>query len=446
MSGDPDNRGAIERITEKDLQPAADSAPAVPRRVVPRWIQLVALPLLVLGVYEIAKAAGPVLLIFTIAAVVALILTPVVGLVQRARLPRGLAIAAVYLAFFGLLAGAGILLANPISKQVTSFQKDLPKIADSANKRLADVQAYFDRKHIHIQIKKPGETALQTLQDKAAKGTNQIVSFGTDLLTKIVTAGFALILIFVLSIYMLIYGRGVGDLARSIMPPGNGTKEDDYPTRVVRAVGGYVRGQLLFSLAMGTGAAVGLYILGAVGIFPDGKTYALAFGVFFGFMELIPYVGPFLGAAPPVLVALFQDPLTALWVTLFFVGLQQIEGHIVAPMIFGSSLRINPLFVIFALLLGAEVYGIVGALIALPVLAVLRETVVYLREHLVLEPWGTTDPVDLATGDGGATAETSSAETDEVPCPSCGAAASAADSYCRVCGSSLERAEVASGG
>jgi len=442
MSDDLENGGAIERITENDLQPAEDPPPRVPRRVVPRWVQLVALPLLVLGVYEIAKAAGPVLLIFAIAAVVALILTPVVGLLQRGRIPRGLAVAVVYLAFFGILAGIGILLANPVSKQASSFQKDLPSIADSANKRLADVQAYFDRKHIHVQIKKPGETALQTLQDKASKGTGQIVSFGTDLLTKIVTAGLALILIFVLSIYMLIYGNGIGDLARSVMPPGDGTKEDDYPSRVVKAVGGYVRGQLLFSLAMGTGAAVGLYILGAVGIFPDGKTYALAFGIFFGFMELIPYVGPFLGAAPPVLVALFQDPLTALWVALFFVGLQQIEGHVVAPTIFGSTLRINPLFVIFALLLGAEVYGIVGALIALPVLAVLRETVVYLSEHLVLEPWGTTDPVELATG--GPAARTRE-ETRDLPCPSCGAIASAGDAYCRACGSSLERAEVASG-
>ena len=87
-------------------------------------------------------------------------------------------------------------------------------------------------------------------------------------------------------------------------------------------------------------------------MFPDGKTYAFAFGVFFGLMELIPFVGPFLGALPPMLVALFQDPVTALWVGIFFVALQQIEGHIVAPHIFGHTLRINPLLVIFALLAG----------------------------------------------------------------------------------------------
>ena len=73
--------------------------------------------------------------------------------------------------------------------------------------------------------------------------------------------------------------------------------------------------------------------------------------------------------------------------TLLFVGLQQLEGHVVAPQIFGHTLRINPLLVIFALLLGLQVHGVIGALIALPILAVLRETVVYLSRHLELESW-----------------------------------------------------------
>ena len=79
----------------------------------------------------------------------------------------------------------------------------------------------------------------------------------------------------------------------------------------------------------------------------------MVFGVFLGLMELIPYLGPFLGALPPILVALFTEPITALWVALLFLGIQQLEGHVVAPQIFGHTLRINPLVVIFALLLGA---------------------------------------------------------------------------------------------
>jgi predicted PurR-regulated permease PerM len=432
MSDHDDQRDEFEGHDPVAAEPPpAATAPVV----VPRWIQLVTLPLALLALYAIAKAAGIVLLIFVTAAVIALILNPLVAGLQSARLPRGLAIVCVYLAFFGVLAAAGVLLANPISDQVTALRDDIPSITHSANKRLADVQDYFDRKGIHVEIKKQGQTALQTLQDKVIGGTDSIVSFGTDLLTKIVTAGVGLILVFVLSVYMLIHGETIGGLVRAIMPPGDGSREDDYPSRVVRAVAGYVRGQLLFSVVMGLGAGIGLWIFGLVGIFPDGRTYALAFGVFFGLMELVPYVGPFLGATPPLLVALFQDPLTALWLAIFFIALQQIEGHIASPLIFGHALRINPLLVIFALLFGGELFGILGALIALPVAAVVRETVVYLREHLVLEPWGTLSPLEVAAVKAG----------HRPTCAECGSELQPGDAFCRSCGAEAARTQVPSG-
>jgi predicted PurR-regulated permease PerM len=366
--------------------------------VVPRWVQLVMLPISVLALWVVARAAGPVLLIFIAAGIVALILNPLVTFFQRGLRYRGLAVAAVYFGFFGFLGTAGYLAANPIADQAKSFQHDVPGIIDDANANLADLQNWLDDKGINLKVKDQGETALQTLQDKVVGGTSDVVSFGGDLVKTMVTAGFALILVFILSIYMLIYGERIGEVVRSVMPPGDGTPEDDYPTRVQRAVAGYVRGQLLFSVAMGSGAALGLYLFGVLGIFPDGKTYAFAFGIFFGLMEMVPFVGPFLGALPPLLVALFQDPVTALWVGLLFLALQQIEGHIVAPNVFGHTLRINPLFVIFSLLVGAEVAGFLGAILALPIAAVIRETVVYLRRHLVLEPWGTTEPATIAAG------------------------------------------------
>ena len=358
-----------------------------PRAVVPRWIQLVALPLAVLAVWSLAKAAGPVLLLFIVAGLIALILNPAVAFLQRRHLPRGLAVLAVFLGFFLALGGIGFLVANPISNQVRTFSNNLPHLVDEANKQIASLQNSLDKSGLHVELVKQGKTALQTFQDKIAKSASKLASFGGGLLTEAASAIFDLVLVFVLSVYMLLYGERIGKLARRLMPESDGTPADDYPHLVQRAVSRYVGGQLLFSVIMGASAGVSLYVFGLVGLFPDGEKYAIAFAVFYGVMELVPYIGPILGAAPPVLVALFTKPISAVWLVALFIGLQQLEGHVVAPQVFGHTLRINPILVIFALLLGLHVDGIVGALVALPILSVLRETVLYLSRHLTLESW-----------------------------------------------------------
>jgi predicted PurR-regulated permease PerM len=391
VSGVPENTpdaappGEQERVLTDSPKSPPPAEP--PRVIVPRWVQLVLLPLAVLAVWALAKAAGKVLLIFVVAAVIALILNPAVAFLQRSRLPRGLAVLAVYLGFFLTLAGIGVLLANPISNQVRTFTHSLPHLVNEANRTILSLQHDLHRLGLHVQLAEQGKTALQTLQDKLSKSGGSVVSFGGGLLTEVVSAGFDIVLVFVLSVYMLVYGEQIGSLVRRVLPDGDGSNGDDYPHLVQRAVTRYVGGQLSFSAIMGASTGVSLYVFGLLGIFPDGGKYAIAFAVFYGVMELVPYVGPILGAIPPVVVALLTDPITALWVAVLFVGLQQLEGHVVAPQIFGHTLRINPLLVIFALLLGLQVHGIVGALIALPILAVLRETAVYLSRHLTLEPW-----------------------------------------------------------
>jgi len=387
----------------------------------------VLLPLVLLGIWALARAAGTVFLILVIASVVALILNPLVRMLERIKVPRGLAIPTLYLGWVAVIVGIGVALSEPVSTQVSHFQNDVPSLTRQANRDLANLQKFLDNHGIKVHIQQQGQTALQTLQKDALKRSGDIVSFSRDLLQQIVTIGFDLVLILVLSIYLLVYGKQIGELARRIMPDGDGTPDDDFPLLIQRAVFGYVRGQILFSLIMGASAALGLWIFGIVGIFPDGQRFALFFGAFYGLMEFIPYIGPIIGPLPAILVALFNDPISAVWVTLLFIALQQFEGHFVAPQVFRISLRINPILIILSLLLGYELYGIVGSLIALPIAAVIRETVVYLRRHTVLEPWGTLNPI-AALGP----------QPQAGVCPDCGAPAGSHDAFCRSCGASLE--------
>jgi predicted PurR-regulated permease PerM len=422
MSSQPENDHPRDLPPPRPVQPV----------VVPRWIQLVALPLGVLALWQLVRAAGTVLLIFLFAAVIALILNPLVSAVQRTlrsgrvQIARGLAVLAVYSGFFLTLAVTGALLADPVTDQVETLRQDVPQLVSSANATLASLQEWLDARGIGIEIKSQGGTALGTLQRNILAGSGELVAFGQALLARTVAAGFAFILVLVISVYMLLYAGRIGEMVRSVMPAGDGTPEDDYPTRAQKAVFGYVRGQLLFSGIMGLSAGVSLWLFGAIGLFPDGQRYALFFGIFFGLMELIPYIGPVLGALPPILVALFDDPLTAVWVALLFLALQQLEGHVVAPQVFGHSLRINPLLVIFALLVGGELYGVLGAFLALPLAAMARETVLYLRRHVVLEPWGTAAPLPVTQ-----------AGPVAAGCPDCSAPAGLDDAYCRACGAAL---------
>jgi predicted PurR-regulated permease PerM len=416
-------------LSSPTLEPPARIAPVM----VPRWIQLVVLPLALLGLWAVARAAGPVLLVFIIAGLIALLLNPFVTLLRRAHFPRAAAVGTVFLVLLLGTAGLGVLLADPIANQVSAFRDNVPKIVDDANATLTDFQDWLDRNGIDLQVSKPGQTAVDSLGDRIAEGSGELVAFTRDALLRLVEASIGLILIVVLAVYMLLYGERIGAVVRSIVPPGDGSAEDDFPTRLQGAVFGYVRGQLLFSLIMGTSAGISLWVLGSLGIFPEGKTYAFAFGVFYGFAELIPYVGPAVGAFPPVMIALFSgEPLDALWLTIMFTALQQIEGHVVAPNVFGHALRINPLLVIFALLLGGQIYGFIGAFIALPIAAILRETVVYLRRHLVLEPWPRAPALALA-GVG----------TEGASCPECGAGVAPGAARCAACGTELGDADEA---
>jgi putative heme transporter len=417
-------------LSPPSAQPPARVAPVV----VPRWIQLVVLPLALLGAWAVARAAGPVLLLFIVAGLIALLLNPFVELLRRARFPRGAAVATVFIVLLLLFAGVVLLLADPVANQVSGFRDSVPGIVHDANKTLANVQSWLDRNGIDIQVSKPGGTAVETLGDRLAQGSGEVASFTRDALLRFVEGSLAVILIVVLAVYMLLYGERIGAVVRGVMPPGDGSGADDFPTRIQAAVLGYVRGQLLFSLIMGTSAGVMLWVLGSLGIFPDGKTYAFAFGLFYGFAELIPYVGPAIGGLPPVLLAaLSTHPLDAVWLIIAFTGLQQVEGHIVAPNVFGHALRINPLLVLFALLLGGQIYGFIGAFTALPIAAVLRETVVYLRRHLVLEPWPRAPAVALA----GLGSEASAR------CPECGAEVAPGEARCNTCGTDLGDADEA---
>ena len=381
------------------------SASGPPRLLVPRWIQLVGLPLLLLLVWWLANLAGHVLFLFLVAALVALLLDPLVRGLQRVRLPRGLAVAVVYLAFAAALGLVIFLIAIAVVSQTktaaTRFNDyfthpHAPSGQTSAYLDVNRLQHWLDTHHLRsIKIEAQGHRWVKQIQRRdVGKYTHRIVNVVEGAAISIGTVLFELVVLIVVSIYMLL---DLQRLARRIdrrFPPRPG--EQSLVRSVESALVAYVRGQIALSLIIGTSAGVGLWVLGAVGALPHGQQYALLFGAWVALTEVIPYLGPWLGAIPPVIYALVVHPLSAVWVILLFLGIHQIEGHVVVPNVMGNALRLHPLLVIFGLAAGAEVYGLVGALVALPVLAVGRAIWEFFADRVTLEPWdgGRAMPVD----------------------------------------------------
>jgi predicted PurR-regulated permease PerM len=166
-----------------------------------------------------------------------------------------------------------------------------------------------------------------------------------------------------------------------------GELDEDLLTRIERALLAYVRGQTLVSLVIGATAGIGLWILGITGLFPGGSTYALGFGAWAAAVEIIPYVGPWLGALAPAAVAATESATAVIAVALLFLFIHQIEGHVVIPKLMGSAVKVHPLVVIFALLAAGELYGLAGILIAMPLVAIGREVGTFLGERIGLERW-----------------------------------------------------------
>jgi predicted PurR-regulated permease PerM len=362
---------------------------------VPRWVQLVALPLLLLLLWTVAGAVRHVLFLFLVALLIALLLNPLVRGLGRAWIPRAPAVALVYLAFAAAVALAILALATVVVQQTRSAthrvdayfttQSGHPR-ETGAEQDLARFQSFLNRHHLSgIHVQRSGEKFLHQVGLKdVQKYTSKALAWAEGAGVAVVTLLFDAFLVVVVSIYMLLDMQRLTEAVDRRFPPrGRG----GLIVRMEQAVASYVRGQLLLSLIIGLSVGLGLWILGLVGLMPHGGRYAAAFGAWAGVTELIPYIGPWLGAIPPVLYALVQHPLSALWVAILFLGIQQLEGHVVVPNVMGRSLRLHPLLVIFGLLAGGEIYGFPGILMALPLLAAGRAVWEFFGERLELEPW-----------------------------------------------------------
>jgi len=315
------------------------------------------------------------LLVLAIATVLAATLSPLVERTERLRLPRWLSVLLAYLGLLSVLAGMGLLIGPTVVDQIQTLVRKLPSYLEVLEVVATDL------------VMRTGMTEQDTLEQLRQffdfqaiaawtfRSSQQLLVRSYDLTRGFLGGAFNLILSLVLSAYMLAGSEKlIGGLARLLPQPW----DERFAAQVrpmSERMGGYIQGRVLVSAILGVTTAVGLTVVGL-------SEFALGLGAIAGITNLIPFFGPVLGAIPALIVAIAQGGWTFLWVFLLFLAIQNLETYFLDPLLVGNSVRIPPLYQLLAVLGGAQVLGIIGALIVPPWVAGIS----VLLENLYLKP------------------------------------------------------------
>ncbi|MFP5272487.1 AI-2E family transporter [Coleofasciculus sp.] len=311
------------------------------------------------------------LVILMIAVVLAATLAPIIKSAQQLGIPRWLAVLLVYLGLLTILVGVGVLIGPTVVQQIQRLFRRLPDY-------LEVLESLLDRLAVRLGISEPIISQIfdtQTLANWTIRSGQQLVVRSYGVTRGLLGGVLSVILALFLSGYMLSGSEPLIKGIVSLFPKPWDHRLAAQVQPVSRRMGNYIQGRVLVSGILGIAITIGLKFLGIT-------EFALGLGVIAGGTNLIPFFGPVLGAIPALIVAIAQGGWTFLWVFLLFVIIQNVETYVLDPLLVGSSVRVHPLYQLLAVVGGAQVLGIIGALIVPPWIAGAS----VLLENLYLQP------------------------------------------------------------
>lgn len=310
-------------------------------------------------------------------------LVGIVDYLERRSGKRGVSVAITLTSLLLIITIVFSVLGPLLVEQVTSLVNALPSIARELQVQIFAVRdSLMENEFLSRFVNENDDmfteftnniTAyLGDIFGNVASSVGRLVGFITSAVITIVVIPFMLI-------YMLLDGKRLPDSIVKWLPKSYETETRKILNDMHTTVKNYVHAQLLVAFFVGITSLIGLWIVGV--------DYAILLALFMMVTNIIPYVGPFLGAAPAVVVAFIQEPIMAVWVIIVIIVVQQIESNVISPLIQGKSLKVHPLTIIIVLLVAGNLAGIIGMLIAVPTYAVAKVVVqnivrIYkLREH-----------------------------------------------------------------
>jgi len=299
-----------------------------------------------------------VLLLVYVSALLAIGFSPLVRVIERqtllpigSRIPRWLAILIVYVVILGALTAIGFVVLPPFVHQAREFVTHLPSLAERAQRYLIQHDLLTERKTV-------GEMVQQSPAGSDMVGAVLLTFWG------FIGGLFGLVTILMLTFYLLVDSAALFDAFLRLFPRHRQARLDAAARQITVKVSSWLSGQLMLAAVVGSTSAV---VLGLIGL---PYFYVLALIAAIG--EMIPYVGPLLAAAPGIAIAAGVSWKLALGVGLFYLAQQQLEANLLVPKLMERQVGLSPAVVIVALLIGAALLGIAGAILAVPTAAILR--------------------------------------------------------------------------
>lgn len=283
---------------------------------------------------------------------------PIQRLLEKRGWPRWASILTIVLGLVALVGGLLFIIGSPIATQVNNLVKAAPMIGEEIQKALDYVTS--NKENFPPQLNALIEDITNSVQDIAIVASGWLVTF----LQSIVSVSMLMILIPFFFIFML---KDHEKFAPSIYKYFQGERRE-WVKKTLSEIDGvlrtYIQGQLLISFILAVFIAVGYLIIGL--------EYALLLVILAFFMNMIPFIGPWIAFAPAVVIAVIQDPVLVVWVSVITLLAQQIESNFITPNVMGKSLDIHPLTVITIILAAGNIAGFIGIVIAVPFYAVLK--------------------------------------------------------------------------
>jgi len=310
---------------------------------------------LLLGIYFVFQIPHVVLL-FLLTLLFAIVLSGPVNYLAQIGLPRGVGVLVVLGSIVLVLVLASSMVAPVIGAQGEQFVRDFPALLTQAQDFLKSLQSAVG---VETSTSVDPQSLLEATRGYLLENVSSAVSLGRSLVEAVSLS----VVAFIVTVYLVVQPAQLVNGFVSLFPAGQRQRVRGILAEMYHAVQKWVVGQLSAMIIVGVLTAIALFVIGI--------PYALFIGLLSGLLAFIPLVGAFVSVIPPILLALATNPILALWVVLSYVAIHQIEAHLVQPLVMSRAVALHPVVVVLAIVIMGTLFGLIGLLLAVPLVAAL---------------------------------------------------------------------------